>query len=178
MEGSGKTEWSRSGMAGRKGSLIQMQDRSISAVTFTSLNFLSYPLPTQQAEALVKSKQLKPSLALRTKPALLGVFGVLGAFPVGVPAGPQPHPATPSPNAPTLSFYLASSVGIQPLLSTPTCSFLTPGLVQTVDFRLLSCICPLESAVVSTEFPAPHVAHRRGSVHLSWRNSRRVVLTH
>lgn len=118
MEGSGKTEWSRSGMAGRKRSLIQMQDRSISAVTFTSLNVLSYPLPMQQAEALVKSKQLKSSLALRTKPALLGVFGMLGALPVGVPSGSQPHSVTPSPNTPTLSFYLASSVGIQPLLST------------------------------------------------------------
>lgn len=107
------SEWSRSGVAGRKGSLIQMQDRSISAVTFTSLNFLSYPLPTQQAEGLLKSKPPKLSLALRTKPALLRVAGMLGALPVGVLAGPQPHP--PSVLPPYL-FLWPEVLGIQPLL--------------------------------------------------------------
>lgn len=110
------SEWLKSGVAGRKGSLTQMQDRSISAVTFTCLNFLSYPLPTQQAEGLLQSKPLKLSLPSGQSllsfrwlacwvPFLLGFWLVLSPI--------QPH--TPL-ILPLYLFLWPEVLGIQPLL--------------------------------------------------------------
>lgn len=121
------SEWLKSGVAGRKGSLTQMQDRSISAVTFTCLNFLSYPLPTQQAEGLLQSKPLKLSLPSGQSllsfrwlacwvPFLLGFWLVLSPI--------QPHPPQSSHS---ICFFGPKCWVFNPF-SAPTCSFLTPGL--------------------------------------------------